>query len=298
MLDKLYFWKGGGSAGGGGSSAMKLLMIILVLLLLMAAGAGGYWYYYIYIPEQEQKAEQEALIAQRQADISSVNDFYENTLDGITIPQAISLFDEIGRGTLPVWIAKIGDKVGFSCDTKKCNFSFELEEGVVATYPTLTFWDKAYKASPFLPKGKKVAFGYQYTNVAVKLDANEFLKAYKAKKPIELFPCGEIVSYITAYNSFLGKNPAKGGVITLKSFPATTVEELEKKLGSQVYAFGMKGATWEIELKGQQDSDLSSTLTDVQALLYQQPYRSAFLIRKIDSTNKGMKVSGGLVCKA
>lgn len=297
MLDKLYFWKGGGT-GGGRSSAMSLLLIILVLLILMGGSAGGYWYYYIYTPEQKQKAEQEALIAKRKADISSVNTFYEKTLDGITIPQAISLFNEIDRGMLPVWIAKIGNKVGFSCDTKKCNFNFELEEGVVATYPTLTFWDKAYKPSPFLPKRGKVAFGFQYTNVAVKLESNEFIKAYKVKKTIELFPCGEIISYITAYNSYLGKTPPKGGLITLKNFPATTVEELEKKLGSQVYAFGMKGATWEIEVKGKQNNDLSSTLTDVQALLYKQPYRSAFLIRKIDSSDKGLKVSGGLVCKA
>ncbi|MFY2738484.1 hypothetical protein [Pseudocitrobacter faecalis] len=296
MLDKLYFWKGGGT--GGGSSAMSLLLIILVLLILMGGGAGGYWYYSIYIPEQQQKAEQEALVAQRQADISYVNTFYESSLEGIAVPQAISLFGEIHRGTFPIWVAQVGNTLGFSCDTKKCNFSFELEDGIIATYPSLTLWGKTYKASPFLPKSGKVKFGFQYTNVAVKLESNEFLKAYKAKKPIALFPCGEILSYITAYNSYLGKTPQKGGVIKLKTFPATTVEELEKKLGSQVYAFGIRSATWEIEVKEQLNNDLSSPLTDMQALLYQQPYRSAFLIRKIDSTDKGMKVSGGLVCKA
>lgn len=158
MLDKLYFWKGGGNGslssggGGGGRSALNLLLIILVLLGLMASGAGGYWYYYIYIPEQERQAEQEAAIAQIQADISSVNTFYQTSLDGISIPQTISIFEEINRGIFPLRLAFIGDKFGYTCDTSKCNFSMELDEGDIATYPVVNLWGKDYKASAFLPK--------------------------------------------------------------------------------------------------------------------------------------------------
>lgn len=302
MLDKLYFWKGGGngslsSSGGGGRSGLNLLLIILVLLGLMAAGAGGYWYYYIYTPEKERQAEQEAVIAQIKADISSVNSFYQTALDGISIPQTISLFEEINRGIFPLRLAFIGDKFGYTCDTSKCNFSMQLDEGNIATYPVVNMWGKDYKASAFLPKKGQAGYGFQYTNVSIKREPNEFLNAYKAKKPVELFPCREIISYITSYNSFLGKKPPMGGAVKLMKNPATTVQELEKKLGAQAFSFGLLSGAWEIEVKGD-ESSADSAMINMLITLYKQPYRSAFLIRKIDSTDKGIKVSGGLVCKA
>ncbi|MEB4676975.1 hypothetical protein MXL54_19655 [Enterobacteriaceae bacterium G50] len=302
MLDKLYFWKGGGngsvSSGGGGSSALKLLLIILVLLGLMAAGAGGYWYYYIYIPEQERQAEQEAIVAQLQADTKSVNSFYESSLEGMSIDQTLSLFEEINKSLFPLRLAFVGNGLSYTCDDKKCDFSFDLNDGVVATSPVLVFSEKNYKASPYLPKGKQDAkSGFQFTNVAVNVEKNALLKAYKQKKPVELESCNEIVSYVTSYNSFLGSKPKNGGRIKFISFPSSTVDALEKKLGTQVYSFGMRSATWEIEIKGASTSPMDD-MTDMQMILYKQPYRSAFLIRKISSTDKGIKVSGGLVCKA
>ncbi|AGB76588.1 Flagellar basal body-associated protein FliL [Enterobacteriaceae bacterium strain FGI 57] len=295
MLEKLYFWKGG---SGGGSSTIKLLLIILLLFVLLAGAGAGYWYYYIYSPEQEQKAAQEAAKAKLQADISSVKNFYQTSLDGMSIPQTLSLFSEINREILPLRLAFVGNGLTYTCDTKKCDFNFDLDNGVVATYPVVKMWGKEYKASPFLPKGKQeVKSGFQYTNVTLALDDNDLLQAYKNKKDLSLLPCGEIVSYVTTYNSYLGKNPKKGGRIKFITFPATTVEVLEKQLGTQVHSYGMRSATWEIEIKGDSNS-VTRNMTDMQMLLYKQSYRSAFLIRKIASTDKGIKVSGGLVCKA
>lgn len=295
MFDKLYFWKGG---NGGGGTAFKLIMIILILLVLMSGAGAGYWYYYIYSPEQAQKAAQAAARAKVQADISSVKTFYEKSLDGMTIPQAISVLDEIRQKLMPLRIAFVGDKIGYVCDTNKCDISYELDDGVVATYPVVNFWGKDYKASPFLPKGKKEAkSGFQYTNVAIKSQKNELLKAYQAKKTIDLPSCGEVVAYVTTYNSFLGNKNKKGGRIKFNKYPATTVDVLEKQLGTQVYSYGMRSATWETEIKDN-DNSAYRALTDIQMILYKQPYRSAFLIRKIASTDKGIKVSGGLVCKA
>lgn len=295
MLEKLYFWKGGGASG---SSALKLLMIIFFLLILMAAGCAGYWYYYIYTPEQEQKAAQEAAREKLMSDISSVNTFYETSLDGMGIEQTLSLFEEINKSLFPLRLAFVGKDLAFTCDSKKCDFSFDLDDGVVATSPVLVFKGKDYKASPYLPKGKKSSkSGFEFTNVASKIDKNALLNAYKGKKPIDLESCNEIVSYVTSYNSFLGKNPKNGGRIKFINFPSSTVDALEKQLGKQVHSFGMRSATWEIEIKEDNTSPMD-VMTDMQMILYKQPYRSAFLIRKITSTDKGIKVSGGLVCKA
>lgn len=295
MLENLYFWKGGNASG---NSALKLFIIILLLIIIMAGGCAGYWYYSIYTPEQEHKAAQEAAIAKLQSDIASVNTFYEKSLEGMSIIQTLTLFEEINRDLFPLRLAFVGDSLTYVCDSNKCDFSFNLDDGVVATYPVLQFRGQAYKASPYLPKGKQAAkSGFQFTNILIKNGKNAFLKAYKAKKEIELSSCGEIVSYITTYNSFLGKNPKKGGRIKFITFPASTVDALEKELGTQVHSYGLRSATWEIEIKGNNTSTMDD-MTDMQVILYKQPYRSAFLIRKIASTDKGLKVSGGLVCKA
>lgn len=302
MLESLYFWKG----NNGGSPVKKMLLIALAVVLVLSAGGAGAWYYFIKLPAE--KAAEEALMRQRQAaeklqsDISSVTSFYEKSLEGANIIKAINLINEINKSSTDLKYIGI-ESEAFDCDIKKCRFSYVNRPGTVLTLPEKTFWGKAYKASVNAKKDKKKGkdksdFGYE--GIESKLNGNALQTAYKNKKPLALYPCDEVVSYILTYNSFLksmsgNKKKTADGEIVIKKMPNSAVTALETQLVSKVKAYGLMAGTWEIQFKG---GVVSESTLNLQLVLFKQAYRDAFLIKRIESEHKGIKVSGGLVCKA
>lgn len=306
MLESLYFWK----SKNGGNPVKKMLLIALVSILVLSAGGAGAWYYFIKLPAD--KAAEEALIRQRQAaeklksDITSVTSFYEKSLEGATMIKAINLINEVHNSSL--YFVDLGvESEAFDCDTKKCRFSYVDRLGTILTLPEKTFWGKAYKASVNIKDDKKKGKGkdkdksdFGYDGIESKLNGNPLETAYKRKEPLALYPCDEVLSYILTYNSFLrsmsgNKKKNVDGEIVIKKMPNSSVTALEKQLSHKVKAYGLMAGAWELELKIEAVSE--STL-NLQLVLFKQAYRDAFLIKRIESEQKGIKVSGGLVCKA
>ncbi|WP_410741321.1 hypothetical protein [Citrobacter koseri] len=303
MLESLYFWKN----KGGNMSGVKLLLILAVFLLLLCAGGAGGWYYFIKLPAQ--KAQEEALARQRQAaeklqnDISAVNAFYAKSLEGAALKQGIRLLAEIrsSRESLSILAIK---RESFKCDAKNCTFGYDYQPGELLILPQKTFWGKSYKASVTVSKKKDKSnkkSDFEYKGIESRLNGNTLQLLYKSKKKLDLYPCDKVISYVLTYDSFVknSRRDSKGkgtGEIVIKGMPKSSVSDLESQLTGKVKAYGLMAGTWELELNGKSKRVDDSTL-NLQVMLYQQAYNDAFLIKRIESTNKGIKVSGGLVCK-
>ncbi|KJN31446.1 hypothetical protein [Enterobacter sichuanensis] len=178
---------------------------------------------------------------------------------------------------------------------------FELEPERILTQPELIFFGKRYMASFPMQKGKVKTdvISLEYNSMGVKDLENDLLKAYKKEKKLTLHACNEVISYIETYNSALEKEErkSKDGEIIFKSLPKSSVSDLEKRLAGQVKPYNMLFSEWSMEIT-RGTSNEEDEIILLQTFLYKQAYRDAFLIRKIESIKDGMKVSGGLVCKA
>ena len=308
MLENIYFWKN----KNGGSSGKKMLLTLFAILVLLGAGGAGAWYYFVTLPAQ--KAEEEAKERQRQAvkklhdDIASVKDFYAKSLEGASFEQAINVITEMRRSLNDFDILKIKGE-SYACDTKVCTFDYTYMPGTLLTLPKKTFWGKEYSAS--VPdsnaKGKnkgKNKSDFVYKGIESKLNNNKLQALYKAKKDLSLYPCEDVVSYILTYNSYVkslhsnDKGGAKNsGELVIKGVPKSPVIKLESQLTGKVKGYGLMAGKWEMQLKGAGNQNVGESALDLQLMFYKQAYRDAFLINRIESTNNGIKVSGGLVCK-
>lgn len=299
MLEKLYFWKSG---GGGMSTLSRILVIFLIAMLLLCAGGGTYWYYYIKLPADESLAQQQQAADALKADIASVRRWYEEALEGADINAGIHIIDELYRAEMPLRVLRLRIKgKTYSCTLKACQLTLEFEPGAIVTQPEINFSGKRYQPSFPIQKGKNSTGKTTeliYTNMVIKGGNNSLLSAYKKSKPLDLYACDEIISYIKTYNSMLSAGAGKsvGGEIVYKTLPASSITEKAKRLSGQVKSYDMLSADWTMELKGNENNKV--TEIDAQMALYKQAYREAFLIRKIETLKNGIKVSGGLVCKA
>lgn len=307
MLESLYFWKN----KSGGSPVKRMLLIGLIVVLVLAVGGAGGWYYFIKVPAD--KAAKEAIMRQQAAaqklqnDIKSVKTFYEKSLEGGSIEQTLLLLSEMRRSQNDFNVLNIEGEA-FTCDAKKCEFSYNNAPGTILTLPQKMFWGKPYKATVTIKgvkkKGKKEdKSDFRYDGIESKLNVNKLQAAYNNKLPLDLAPCNDVVAYILTYNSFLkSTSPSKSkstvnGEIVLKTMPKSTVIDLESQLAKKVQAYGLMAGTWEMELKSEQGLAADNNM-NLQLMLFKQAYRDAFIIKRIESTDKGIKVSGGLVCKA
>lgn len=308
MLENIYFWKN----KNGGNSGKKMLLISFAILVLLGAGGAGAWYYFVTLPAQ--KAEEETKERQRQAakklqdDIASVKDFYAKSLEGASLEQAINVITEMRRSLNDFDILKINGE-SYNCDTKVCTFGYTYYPGALLTLPKKTFWGKAYSASvsDSNSKGKKKdknKSDFVYKGIESKLNKNNLQALYKDKKDLSLYPCEDVVSYILTYNSYVkslhsnDKGGAKNsGELVIKGVPKSPVNTLESQLTGKVKGYGLLAGKWEMELKGSGNQHVDNIYLALQLLFYKQAYRDAFLIKRIESTNNGIKVSGGLVCK-
>lgn len=297
MLEGLYFWK----TKNGTTSVMHIVTFLLVASLLLSGAGAGYWYYFIKLPTDEQLAQQKAEQKIR-SDINAVHDWYGKSFEGFSINSGIRILKEIHHTLVPLKMIYFPAKIGsFVCTVKTCNMGFEMDPESVLTQPELTFFGKRYTASFPMQKGKEKqnVISLEYNNMKVNDPENDLLKAYKKDRALTLHSCNKVISYIKAYNSALEKDERKStsGEIIFKSLPKSSVSDLEKKLAGRVKSNNMLSSEWSMEVTRSN----STTIEDVillQVFLYKQAYRDAFLIRKIETIKDGIKVSGGLVCKA
>lgn len=297
MLQSLYFWK----KKSGPTSLLRVLAIVLVIIILLGGAGAGYWYYFIKTPADEMQAQQQQAAQQLRKDIDSVHDWYVKSLDGADIDSALRLLDEIHRSDLPLRLIQLPvKKVSYLCSMTSCNMRYVLEPGAMLTQPSLKFFDKDYQ--PVFPvvkgKAKENALSLEYKDMKFPALSNDKIKAYKKNKPLVLPACNEVISYIKAYNSIVAsaKGKKKNGEIVFKSLPKSPISELEKKLKGQVKSYGMLSSEWSVAVTGSENVFNSAEIS-MQLVLYKQAYRDAFLIRKIETVEKGIKISGGLVCK-
>ena len=298
MLEGLYFWK----KKSGTTSLLQVMGWLLIMIVLSGGAGAGYWYYFIKLPADEMKAQQQQAAHQLRKDIDSEQDRYAKSLEGVSIDYALRLLDEIHRNILSLSLIRLpAEDLGYNCSMKLCSMHFELQSGAILTQPSLTFFGKTYLASFPVGKGKnkKDALSLEYKDMKFSIPNHDGLKAYKANKPLELPACNDVISYIKTYNSVIasGKSRKKNGEIVFKSLPKSPVGDLEKRLTGQVKSYGMLSSDWSIEVSGTGGQYGSSKFL-AQLALYKQAYRDAFLIRKIETVKDGIKISGGLVCKA
>ncbi|MCT6664196.1 hypothetical protein N4Q52_09290 [Enterobacter mori] len=303
MLEGMYFWKD----KNGTVSKLKLILGILLVLILIIGGGAGAWYYFVMLPEA--KAKEEAIARQQQAaqklrdDIEKVKGFYTSSLVGGGIEETVLLLNEIKESdkTLDVipW-----DKYAITCDTKTCKFSYGFNNGAIWALPQKTFWGKLYRPTVITKtKGKsseKNKMDFQFDKVESRLNKNNYLEAYNQKQPLELNACSDVVSYIMTFNSLVkgqGKTGKDLGKVVIKKMPGSSIGDLESTLSGKVKTYGLQVGKWELEIKKGESASSSDDMTNMQLLLYKQAYRDAFIVNKLETKDKGLKVSGGLVCK-
>ncbi|MGX5027237.1 hypothetical protein ACWKYF_09865 [Enterobacter asburiae] len=303
MLEGMYFWKD----KNGTVSKLKLIIGILIVLILIVGGSGGAWYYFVMLPEA--KAKEEAIARQQQAaqklrdDIAKVKSFYTSSLAGGGIDETVLLLDEMKKSDKTLEIIP-RDKYAFSCDNKSCKFSYTFSKGTLWVLPEKPFWGKWYKPT-VIAKGKgkssaKNKMDFEYDKIESRLNKNKYQEAYDHKKPLELHACSDVVSYIMTFNSMVkgqGKNGKNLGQIVINKMPGSSLGDLESTLSGKVKSYGLQAGKWELEIKSDEGPLASGALTNMQLLLYKQAYRDAFIVNKLEKKDKGMKVSGGLVCK-
>lgn len=303
MLNNLYFWKNKRSDITRRLSVSKILIALLIIIIACV----GSWYYFVMLPAQTAReasiASQQQAAQKIQSNIDSVESFYAKSLDGASIDRTIDFLSELRLSEYPFTILNLNSVI-FKCDTKTCSFGYRYDKGELLVLPEKTLWGKRYPASVPGAKGKdKDKVDFEYKKIESKLNGNTLLKNYKSKKALPLKPCDEVVSYILTYNSFVKSvtskskknNSNENAVIVIKSMPKSPVINLESQLPGKVKAHGLMAGTWELSFKGNNRFD--EIILNMQVLLYKQAFRDVFLIKRIESTNAGMKVSGGLVCK-
>jgi len=304
MLEGMYFWKD----KNGAVSKLKLFLFLILSFVLIGGGGAGGWYYFVTLPAQ--KAKEEVIARQQQAakklkdDIDSVNKFYSSSLEGADIDQAVIVLNELKKSDDRISIAPLDSRM-FNCDTKNCRFEYKMSPGAIWVLPHKVFWGKDYQPTLMVNNkkgGDKKKGDFSFDKIESRLNKNALIEAYKHKKPLPLSSCSDVVSYLVTYNSMVkgvGKESKakKAGEIIIKTMPKTTVCELESQLSGKVKAYGLMAGKWELELKSDTSALGIDDLTNLQILLYKQAYRDAFLVKKIESQDKGMKISGDLVCK-
>ncbi len=301
MRERVYFWK----RKNGYNAPPAAIAGIIVTLLVLIGGSFAWWHYGIKIPEEKRRLHQLA-IRKQQADLTAVASFYKKSLAGMDIPQAINALAEIRRNTLTMAALGLAIKnERFVCDALSCTLGFTLRPESILTLPVINFFNNKYAAS--LPiRGEKESEplnDFEYTRLALPYKESRLLKEWQTKKSLKLYSCGDIISYVNTYNGLLkgakGKKRLSNGVINYKSYPASAVKNREKALAGQLKVQGLMSATWEMQINGEDRAFYArAPEINAQIALYKQAYQDAFLIRKIESDDKGIKISGGLVCKA
>ena len=302
MLDKIYFWK----VRRGYNVRVIATAAIVISLFIVAIGAFAWWYYDVKIPADEKRAAQQRALRKKQADLASIASFYKKSLTGVDIHQAINVLEEIRRNTLTLSALGVAIKNRrFNCDINGCAVGFNIEQSTILTLPIINFFGKTYSASVPVRRDKErtPANDFEYSRLALPVTENKLFIQWSRKQALSLHSCNEIMVYVNTYNSQFNSEKSnkaqRDGIILFKSYPASSVKETEAALAGHLSFRGLMSASWEMQIGNGSDRFSAGTAErNAQLALYKQAYRDAFLIKKIESTDKGIKISGGLVCKA
>ncbi|GAL57635.1 putative type IV pilus biogenesis protein [Pseudescherichia vulneris NBRC 102420] len=302
MLEKIYFWK----VRRGYNSPVIAIAAIVASLFIITIGAFAWWYYGVKVPADEKRAAQQQALRKKQAGLADIASFYKKSLTGVEIPQAINVLEEIRQTTLTLSALGVAiKKRNFICDTKSCAVGFNIEQGTILTFPVINFFGKAYSASVPVrrEKDRAPANDFEYSRLALPVTENKLFIQWSRKQALSLHSCNEIITYVNTYNSLLNTEKSnkvlRDGIILFKSYPTSAVKDEEAALAGHVSFRGLMNASWEMQIGNDQDRfSAGASEINAQLALYKQAYRDAFLIKKIESNDKGIKISGGLVCKA
>lgn len=302
MLEKIYFWK----VKRGYNAPITVTAAIAVSLFIIIIGAFAWWYYGIKAPADEKRAVQQQALRKKKTDLAAIASFYKKSLTGLDIHQTINVLGEIRQNTSTLSAMGVAIKNRrFICDTKSCAVGFNIQQGTILTLPAINFFGKMYSASVPVRREKDriPANDFEYSRLALPVTENKLFNQWGRKQALSLHSCNEIIAYVNTYNSLLNKektNKAQhDGTILFKSYPASAVKDKEAALAGHFSFRGLLSASWEMQIGNGNDRFSAGTAEiNAQLALYKQAYRDAFLIKKIESNDKGIKISGGLVCKA
>jgi len=302
MLEKIYFWK----VKRGYNAPVIATAAIVASLFIITIGAFAWWYYGLKVPADEKRAAQQQALRKRQADMAAIASFYKKSLAGTDILQAINVLGEIRQNTLTLSALGVAIKNRrFICDTRVCAVGFKIEPGTILTLPVINFFGKAYAASVPVRREKErtPANDFEYSRLVLPVTENNLFIQWSRKQALSLHSCSEMIAYVNTYNSLFniekGNKSQRDGIILFKSYPASAVKDKEAALAGHLPFRGLMSANWEMQIDNGSDR-FSAGAPEIKAqlALYKQAWRDAFLIKKIESTDKGIKISGGLICKA
>ncbi|WP_312455440.1 hypothetical protein [Pseudescherichia sp.] len=302
MLERIYFWKG----KRGYISPLSATITICIAVFILGSGGFAWWYYGVKAPADKKHELQQLALRKKQSELASIAAFYKKSLTGAGIEQTVGVLGEIRRTTLAMSALGIAIKSeNFICDMKSCAFGFKLQPGTILTLPIIDFFGRTYSASIPVSKAKDKSprNDFEYARLTLPFTESTLLREWKSNKALTLHSCNNIISYVNSYNSLLGtakKSKAlREGIVAFTSYPASPVREAEKHVAGKLKTQGLMSANWEMQIN--EDNSFFYTRApeiDAQIALYKQAYRDAFLIRKIEANDKGIKISGGVVCKS
>lgn len=302
MREKIYFWK----VRRGYSTPVIATAMIVTSFFILAIGAFAWWYYGVKIPVDEMHVARRQALRKQQSDLAAITAFYNKSLAGEDISQTINVLGEIRQNTLTLLAMGIAIKNShFICDAKRCAVGFKIEQGAILTLPVIDFFGKAYMASIPVRKEKDRASAndFEYTRLALPFIENKLLTQWKNNQALSLHRCNDVIAYVNTYNSLLNtakvNKTQRDGMIVFKNYPASAVKDKETALAGHLSSRGLMSASWEMQISDSSDHfSARAPEINAQLTLYKQAYRDAFLIKKIESNDKGINISGGLVCKA
>jgi hypothetical protein len=272
MLNKNYIWKDITRS----SRRLPMMIITVLVIFILLSISGGY--FMIYVPKKEQLAQEEIARQQVSQKLQQVKQFYMDSLAGGDIPSLNRLLTEISRSRIPLQLAGYREE-NVSCDVNNCNFQYILKDRAIFTLQSKNFWHQLY-----IPNFSAGEINYQ--GMPSKLENHPLLLKYQSAERIQLPQCLNLLSYIYSHNT----GAANKEKIILVTAPESSVSALEQEMSARLdQSYHLLMGTWEVELPRES--------LYVMHYFKTLAFPEAFLIKEIAVSEKGTKISGGLLCK-
>lgn len=271
MNKGLYFWK-------SGLTPNKRQWIILTIIVAIVLASVSGWYYMVYVPHKKHEEEVLRKKNELQQNVKKVNSFYEEQLKGGSLERFSLLLNEIYRSRTLLAMTGYDEKV-ITCKNNSCNFNYEILKSHVFNVQKKNFWGKDYSAS-FSNKG------INFSGIPAKLESNSILDSYKRGKDVSIADCGELLSYIYAFNSINDKSDQ----LVIAKAPASSVLDVEEKIKGNNKYYGLLFGTWSMNAK--------NDVIHVMSIFQRQALKNSFIVKGIELKSKALKISGGFVCKS
>jgi len=272
MLNKNYIWKDISRS----SRKLPLMVITVLVIFILLSVSGGY--FLLYIPKKERLAQEQIAQQQVAQKLQQVKQYYLESLAGGHITSLNRLLAEIARSRVPLEMAGYREE-NTTCDITSCNFQYLLKDHAIFNLQLKKFWQHYFMAN-------FSANEINYQGVPSKLENHPLLQKYQSADDILLPQCVNLLSYIHSHNTTVA-NKEK---LTLLTAPESSISSVEQEIGLRLSRrYNLLSATWEIELPR----------ASIYVMQYFKTlaYPDAFFIKEIAVSEKGTKISGGLLCK-